>query len=87
MVRDRLESIFYIISKQTSVRPLLQDSPSISTEPRARTIQVPPTAIKAGNEEVHQQLHPIQSVTLDLNKLSAIAVVELQHGTTLELAA
>ena len=33
MVRDRPESIFDIISKQPSARPLLQDNPLISTEP------------------------------------------------------
>ena len=32
VVRDRLESIFNIISTQTQARPLLQDNPSINTE-------------------------------------------------------
>ena len=49
-VRDRLESIFDIISKQTSARPLLQDNPSINTEPRVRNVQVPLTVIDASNE-------------------------------------
>ena len=52
-VRSILESIFDIVSKQPLVRPLLQDSPSISTKPRVRNVQVPLTAIDAGNEEVH----------------------------------
>ena len=49
----------------------------ISTEPWARNVQVSLTAINAGNEEVRQLLRPIQSVALDLNKLSTMALVEL----------
>ena len=41
--------------------------------------------IDAKNEEVHQLLRPIQSVDLDLNKLFAMDLVELQHVATLEL--
>ena len=48
-------------------------------------MQVPPTANDVRNEEVHQLLQPIQSVALDVNKLSAMALVELQHIDTLEL--
>ena len=33
VVRDRLDSIFGIISRQTSMRPMMQDISSISTEP------------------------------------------------------
>ena len=33
MIRTKLESIFYIISKKPSAQPLLQDSLSISTKP------------------------------------------------------
>ena len=32
-------------------------------------------------------MHPIQSMTLDLNKLSTTKLVELQHGVALQLAA
>ena len=85
-VRNKLESIFDIVTKEPSTRTLLQDSPSINTEPWARNVQVPPSVIDASGEEFHQQLHPIQSVTLDLNKLSATVLVELQHGVALELA-
>ena len=38
------------------------------------------------NVDGPQQLHPIQSVTLDLNKISTIELVEFQYGATLELA-
>ena len=48
-------------------------------------MQVPSTAIEAGNDEAHQLLRPIQSVDLDLNKLSTRMLVELQHVVTLEL--
>ena len=58
-VRSRLESIFYIISKQPLAIPLMQDSPSINTKPQVRNVQVPLTSINAGNDEVHQQLHLI----------------------------
>ena len=64
---------------------MLKNSSSISTEPRARNVQVPPTTIDVGNEEVHQLLRPLQSVALDLNKLSATALVELHHVASLEL--
>ena len=49
-------------------------------------MQVPPIMIDARNEEVHQLLRPIQSVDLDLNKLSTMVLVELQHVAALELA-
>ena len=84
-VSTTLESIFDIVSKQPSVQPLLEDIPLISTEPQVRNVQVPLTAINISNVEGSQQLHPIQSVTLDLNKLSTTKLVELQHGATLEL--
>ena len=84
-VRSRLESIFNIVSKQPSARPLLQDILSISIEPQVWNVQVPSTAIDVGNVEGSQQLHPVQSLTLDLNKISTTELVELQHGATLEL--
>ena len=56
VVRDKLNSIFDIISIQTSMRPMMQYVLSISTEPRDRKVQVPSTAIDVGNEEVHQFL-------------------------------
>ena len=65
---------------------MMQEISLINTEPRARNMQVPPTVIDAENEEVHQLLQPILSVALDLNKLSTMALEELQHVTTLELA-
>ena len=63
----------------------MQDVPLISTEPWARNVQVSLTAINAENEEVRQLLRPIQSVALDLNKLSSMVLVELQDIATLEL--
>ena len=56
VVRDRLDSIFGIISRHTFVRPILRDIPSISTEPQARNMQVPLTALDVNNEAVHQLL-------------------------------
>ena len=55
----------------------MRDFPPISIEPRARNMQVPPTVIDMGNEEVHQLLRPIKSMDLDLNKLSTLMLVEL----------
>ena len=86
VVRDSLNSIFDIVSRRPYPRPMMQDILSIGTEPWARNMQVPPTMIDVGNEEVHQLLRTIQSVALDLNKLSATALVELQHVSALELA-
>ena len=48
-------------------------------------MQFPLTTIDARNEEVHQLLRLTQSVALNLNKLSAMALVELQHVASLEL--
>ena len=48
-------------------------------------MQFAPTGIDVENEEAHQLLRPIQSVALDLNKLFAMALVDLQHVATLEL--
>ena len=48
-------------------------------------MQIPPIAINTGNDKVHQLLRLIQSVALDLNKLSVMALVELYHVFTLEL--
>ena len=59
------------------MQPMMQDISSISTDPGARNVQVPLTSIDVGNEEVQQLLQPIQSVALDLNKLSSMALVEL----------
>ena len=58
-VRDKLNSIFDIVSRKKSKRTKMQDIPSISTEPWDRNVQVPPTVINAGNEEVHQLLRSI----------------------------
>ena len=55
-VRDRLNSIFDIVSRKTSMRPMMRDILSISTEPWARNVQFPLTVIDVGNEEVHQLL-------------------------------
>ena len=63
---------------------MMQDISSISTDPQARNVQVPLTTIDAWNEEVHQLLRPIQSVALDLNKLSTMELVELQHVSAME---
>ena len=53
VVRDQLDSIVGIVSRQTSIGPMMQGIPLISTEPQARNVQVPPTKINAGNEKVH----------------------------------
>ena len=63
----------------------MQEVPLISTEPWSRSVQVPLTGIDVGNEEVNQLLQLIQSIALDLNKLPAQVLVELQHVSTQEL--
>ena len=85
MVRDRLDSIFYIVSKRTYARPMMQYIQSITTEPQDRNMQFPPNMIDIGNGEIHQLLWPILSVALDLNIFSTMTLVELQHVATLEL--
>ena len=67
------------------MRSMMQEIQSISTEPQFRNMQVPLTTINVGNEEVHQLLRPIQSVDLDINKLSATVLVESQHVSALGL--
>ena len=58
---------------------VMYEVPSISTKTQARNIQVSPTMIDVENEEVKQLLWLIQSVALDMNKLPAQVLVELQH--------
>ena len=53
VVRDRLNSIFDIVSRQASMRHVMREVPSIITEPRARYVQDPLTTIDLGSEEVH----------------------------------
>ena len=45
-------------------------------------MQVPLIVIDVNNEEVHQLLWPIQSMDLDMNKLYAMDLVDLQHIAT-----
>ena len=85
VVRDRLDSIFGIVYRNASTRTMMQDILSIDTESWDRKVQVPLTAIDMGNEEFHQLLRLIQSVALDLNKLSTMTLVELHYFATLEL--
>ena len=59
VVRDRLDSIFGIVSSHTSTRPMMQGISSIVTKPKDRNVQVPLTAINVRNEEVHQLLRLI----------------------------
>ena len=63
----------------------MQEVTLINTEPLARNVQVPPTTINAGNEDVNQLLWPIPSIALDLKELPAQILVELQHITSQEL--
>ena len=84
-VRDRLNSIFDVVSRKTPWRHVMQEVSSISFEPQARNVQVPSTTIDAGSEEVNLLLQPFQRISLDLNKLPAQALVELQHVANQEL--
>ena len=78
-VRDKLNSIYDVVSRKTPKKDVMQEFPSISTDSRARNIQVPSTVIDAGREEVNQLLRPLHSISLDLNKLPTQVFVELQH--------
>ena len=83
-VRDKLNSIPGVVSRKTPEKDVMQEFPSINTKLRARNIQVPPIAINARSEEVNLLLQPIQSISLDLNKLLAQSLVELQDVITQE---
>ena len=76
-VRDKLNSIDDVVSRKTPEKNMMQEFPSISTEPRARNFQVPPTMIDVGNAEVNLWLEPLQSIALDLNKLPTQVLVDL----------
>ena len=78
-IRDRLNSIFDVVYRKTPERHVMQEVPSISTEPWDRNVQVPLTAIDMGSEEMNLLLRPLQSIALDINKLPAQVLVELQH--------
>ena len=64
---------------------VLQDFTSISTESRARNVRVLPTTIDAGREDVKSSLQQLQSVALDINKLSAQMLVHMQQVTKQDL--
>ena len=70
-VIDKLNSIYDVVSRKTPEKDLIQEFSSISTEPWARNVQVPLTAINTVSEEVNLLLRPLQSIALDLNKLPA----------------
>ena len=55
-VRDKLDSIYDAIRKAAPVSTPVQELPSISTEPPAKNVQVPPIAIEAGSEDVNSSL-------------------------------
>ena len=77
-VSGKLDSIFAVVSKATLEKAVMQDFPMISTESRARNVQVPPTAIDAGSTEVNSLLQPLPSIAVNLNKLPAQFLVQLQ---------
>ena len=70
-VRDKLNDIYDVVSRKKPEKDVMQEFSSISTEPRARKVQVPLAAIDAGSEEVNLLLGSLQSIALDLNKLPA----------------
>ena len=49
-VRDKLNSFYDVVSRKTPEKYVMQEFPSISTEPRARNVQVLPTAIDTRSE-------------------------------------
>ena len=56
VVRDKLNSIYDVVSKKTLEQVVMEEVSSIRTERRARNVQVPLTMIDAGSEEVNQLL-------------------------------
>ena len=76
-VRDKLNSIYDVFYRKALEKYVMQEFPSINTKPQARNIQVPPTAINTGSEEVNLLLWSLQSIALDLNKLPAQVLMEL----------
>ena len=55
-VRTKLDSIYNVVVRRGPKTTFVQDFASISSEPRARNVQVPPTAIDAGREDINSSL-------------------------------
>ena len=49
-VKDKLNSIYDVVSKKTLEKVVMQEFSSISTEPRVRNVQVPLTVIDTASE-------------------------------------
>ena len=77
MVRDKLDSIYVVVSKTTPERAVMQEFLVISTEPWARNVQVPSIAINAGSKKVNSLLQPLPSITVNLNKLPTQVLAQL----------
>ena len=69
-VRNKLDSVYNDVLKRSPESAIVQEFSLILIEPRARNIQVPPTAIDIGNADVTSSLHHLQSIALDINKIS-----------------
>ena len=64
----------------------MQDFLIISSELQARNVQVPSAAINIRSTEVKSLLQSLLSIVVNLNKLPAQDLVQLQQGADQELA-
>ena len=85
-VRANLDFIYDEIVKVALEIAAVQSLPSISTKPRARNFQVPPTTINARIEDVNSSLQQLQGVAVDIDKLSTQTLVHMQWVANQELA-
>ena len=56
-VRTKLDSLYDVVLKRTLESTTGKEFTSISIEPRVRNVQIPPTVINAGREELNTSLH------------------------------
>ena len=78
-VTKKLDSVYNIILQRVLESAAAQEYMLISTEPRARNVQIPPTAIALVGVYLNTSLQQLQTVSLDINRLSTHMLVAMQH--------
>ena len=76
-VCTKLDSIYNVVARRGHKSTVVQDFVSISTKSRYRNVQVPSTAIDVEREDANSSLQQLQSIALDINKLSTQTLVHM----------
>ena len=58
-VRTKLDSLYDVVLKRALESVTFQEFTSINTEPRVRNVQIPPTAMDAGREDLNTLLQKL----------------------------